>query len=135
MSPSIGASNATRLGELERAIMEVLWAGPEPQLTARQVLVRLDGRDLAYMTVKTVLDRLSAKKVVIRQVEPGSRAMLYAPAARREAYIAELMLENLSMAVDRGAVLAQFARAVSPAEADTLRGALRHDSAETESPP
>ena len=45
-----------RLGELERAIMDVLWDAVEP-LTVRQVGLRLTNRDLAHTTVMTVLDR------------------------------------------------------------------------------
>ena len=47
-----------RLGELERAIMDVLWDSTEP-LTVRQVGLRLINRDLAHTTVMTVLDRLA----------------------------------------------------------------------------
>ena len=39
-----------RLGELERAIMDVLWDAVEP-LTVRQVGLRLTNRDLAHTTV------------------------------------------------------------------------------------
>jgi predicted transcriptional regulator len=49
-----------RLGELERAIMDVLWDAVEP-LTVRQVGLRLTNRDLAHTTVMTVLDRLAKK--------------------------------------------------------------------------
>ncbi len=106
--------------------MEVLWAAAKPRLAARQVLERLTtGRDLAYMTVKTVLDRLAVKGLVSRQQEDGGRAMLYSAASSREAYIAELMLADLSLADDRDAVLTHFVKVVSPSEAGILRDALR----------
>ena len=55
-----------RLGELERAIMDVLWDSTEP-LTVRQVGLRLINRDLAHTTVMTVLDRLAKKGFARRQ--------------------------------------------------------------------
>ena len=55
-----------RLGELERAIMEVLWESPDP-MTVRQVGGCLTDRDLAHTTVMTVLDRLAKKGFVRRQ--------------------------------------------------------------------
>lgn len=103
--------------------MDVLWAAPEP-LNARQVLDQLAARQLAYMTVKTVLDRLTSKQLVVRELEQGGRAMLYRPSAVREAYISELMLEHLASAPDRDAVLLHFAKLVSDREGRTLRDAL-----------
>jgi predicted transcriptional regulator len=55
-----------RLGELERAIMDVLWESTE-SLTVRQVSGQLTERDLAHTTVMTVLDRLSKKAFARRQ--------------------------------------------------------------------
>jgi predicted transcriptional regulator len=115
-----------RLGDLERAVMDVLWAKSEP-VSARQVLDELASRRLAYMTVKTVLDRLTSKRLVMREQETDGRAMLYRPSADREAYISELMLEELSSAPDRDAVLLHFARLVSDREGRTLRSALDGD--------
>jgi BlaI family transcriptional regulator, penicillinase repressor len=110
-----------RLGELERAIMDVLWESTEP-LTVRQVGVRLTDRDLAHTTVMTVLDRL-AKKGFARRQRDG-RAWRYEAAADREAYVTELMMHALDQTGDRSAALASFARRVSDAEARVLRRAL-----------
>ena len=110
-----------RLGELERAIMEVLWETPDP-MTVRQVGGCLTDRDLAHTTVMTVLDRL-AKKGFVRRQRAG-RAWRYRPAESREAYVAELMLTALDQTGDRQAALTRFARSVSGAEADALRAAL-----------
>jgi predicted transcriptional regulator len=95
-----------RLGELERAIMDVLWEDPEP-LTVRQVSGRLTDRDLAHTTVMTVLDRL-AKKGFARRERDG-RAWRYRAAESREAYVTELMLNALDQTGDRQAALARFA--------------------------
>jgi predicted transcriptional regulator len=110
-----------RLGELERAIMDVLWES-DTQLTVRQVGSGLTDRDLAHTTVMTVLDRL-AKKGFARRERDG-RAWLYRPAASREAYVTELMLFALDQTGDRSAALASFARRVSGSEARVLRRAL-----------
>jgi predicted transcriptional regulator len=114
-------TNVNRLGELERAIMEVLWETDTP-LTVREVSGGLTQRNLAHTTVMTVLDRL-AKKGFARRERDG-RAWRYRPAATREAYVAELMLTALDQTGDRGAALARFAQSVSGAEAGVLRDAL-----------
>jgi predicted transcriptional regulator len=110
-----------RLGELERAIMEVLWESSDP-MTVRQVGFCLTDRDLAHTTVMTVLDRL-AKKGFVRRQRVG-RAWRYRPAESREAYVAELMLTALDQTGDRQAALTRFARSVSGAEAAALKAAL-----------
>ncbi|HEX7161723.1 MAG TPA: BlaI/MecI/CopY family transcriptional regulator [Trebonia sp.] len=109
-----------RLGDLERAIMEVLWQ-TDSALTVRQVSNGLP-QSLAHTTVMTVLDRL-AKKGFVRRERDG-RAWRYRPAATREAYVAELMLTALAQTGDRDAALARFAQSVSGAEAEVLRDAL-----------
>ena len=109
-----------RLGDLERAIMEVLWQ-TDSALTVRQVSNGLP-QSLAHTTVMTVLDRL-AKKGFARRERDG-RAWRYRPAATREAYVAELMLTALAQTGDRDAALARFAQSVSGAEAEVLLEAL-----------
>lgn len=116
----------SRLGELERAVMEVLWARPDCASSARDVARELADRDLAYTTVKTVLDRLSAKGLVTR--EPAGRAWSYRASAGRDAFIAELMMQALDMAGDRDAALVRFAGSVSTPDAEVLRRALRRSS-------
>jgi predicted transcriptional regulator len=118
-----------RLGELERAIMDVLWDSVAP-MTVREVSVRLTERNLAHTTVMTVLDRLAKKGFAMRQRD--GRAWRYCPAATREAYVAELMLTALDQTGDRTAALARFARSVSDVEADVLRDALEQTGEEHE---
>ncbi|MCZ7439832.1 BlaI/MecI/CopY family transcriptional regulator [Micromonospora sp. WMMC241] len=115
----------TRLGDLERAVMDVLWdsAPTTPDgVTVREVADALDGRELAYTTVMTVLDRLAGKGMVQRERE--GRAWRYRPAATREAHIAQLMLDALDLGGSRDAALVRFARSVTGTEADVLRAAL-----------
>jgi predicted transcriptional regulator len=114
-------TNVNRLGELERAIMEVLWDTSEP-LTVREVSTGLPERNLAHTTVMTVLDRL-AKKGFVRRNRDG-RAWRYRPADTRESYVAELMLTALDQTGDRSAALAAFAQSVTGDEAEVLLEAL-----------
>jgi predicted transcriptional regulator len=114
------------LGELERTVMEVLWAREDDgdgAATARDVSRALAGeRDLAHTTVMTVLDRLAKKDFLHR--ERDGRAWRYRPAASRERYITELMLGALDETGDRDAALVQFVRSVSEDEAAVIRKAL-----------
>jgi predicted transcriptional regulator len=111
----------SKLGDLERAVMEILWQG-SPPMVVRDVLHALSERDLAYTTVMTVLDRL-AKKGFVQRHRDG-RAWCYEPSASRESYIAQLMLDALSLTGDREAALAHFAHSVSSPEAEVLSQAL-----------
>lgn len=114
------------LGELERTVMEVLWArvdAGQGAATAREVGRALaDERDLAHTTVMTVLDRLAKKGFLQR--ERDGRAWRYRPLASREGYVTELMLGALDLTGDRSAALAHFARSMSGDEAEVLRRAL-----------
>lgn len=120
-----------RLGDLERAVMDVLWSTGQPA-TVREVVTALTDRDLAYTTVMTVLDRLTRKELVRR--EPAGRAWRYSPVRSRDAYVAELMLEALELTGDRDAALIHFAQSVSGSEADVLRDALTEQAAAAGSP-
>jgi predicted transcriptional regulator len=109
------------LGELERAVMDVLWAAPGP-CTARDVQDALAERELATTTVLTVLGRLERKDLVSR--ERDGRAHHYRPTATREDHIAALMRDALDGAPDRGAVLARFLGDMAPDERASLRDLL-----------
>jgi predicted transcriptional regulator len=110
-----------RLGELEHAIMDVLWAAPVP-LTARAVRDALTDRELAATTILTVLSRLEGKGLVVR--DRSSRAHHYRPTDGRDVHVATLMRQALDTAPDADAALARFADAVTPAEAAALTEAL-----------
>jgi predicted transcriptional regulator len=109
------------LGELERAVMETLWAAAAP-LTARDVQDALAARDLATTTVLTVLGRLERKGLVTRERE--GRAHRYRSVASREDHVAELMRDALDAAPDRGAVLARFLGSIPADERAALRDLL-----------
>ncbi|MFJ5859808.1 BlaI/MecI/CopY family transcriptional regulator [Pseudarthrobacter sp. NPDC092439] len=123
------------LGELERAVMDLLWAGQEAATanTLRDQLARTsgaqdgaghEGKELAVTTVLTVLSRLEKKGLVER--ERGTRPHRYQAVSSREEHTAELMHEVLGSAPDREAVLARFIGSVSEGEAATLRKLLGH---------
>ncbi|MFP5021290.1 BlaI/MecI/CopY family transcriptional regulator [Pseudonocardia phyllosphaerae] len=111
----------TTLGELERAVMNVLW-NTDRDVTAREVQDQLADRELATTTVLTVLGRLERKHLVQR-IRDG-RAHHYRPAGSREDHIAELMSDALDDASDRGAALARFLGSMSEAERARLRDLL-----------
>jgi predicted transcriptional regulator len=111
-----------RLGDLERAVMDVLWDS-DVWVTAREVGRKLHhDKRLAYTTVLTVLDRLERKGFVLR--ERAGRAHRYRAADSRETVVAVAMLEALDTADDRDSALVRFVGGVSPEEAEVLRRAL-----------
>jgi predicted transcriptional regulator len=115
----------TRLGDLERAVMDFLWSAPHPQ-TVRQVHEALSARrELAYTTVMTVLQRLARKKLVSQLRD--DRAHRYAPVHDRDELVAGLMVDALDQAADLGgrqAALVHFVEQVGADGADALRRAL-----------
>ncbi len=109
----------TRLGQLERKVMDILWDASGP-MSGREVADCLPDR--AYTTVLTILERLRRKKLVQRTND--GKVHVFGAVATRESYTASLMLEPLGNAHDRNAVLVRFAETVSPDEAVVLRQAL-----------
>lgn len=109
-------------GELEAAIMDLLWDRAAPA-TVREVLTELDWRrDLAYTTVMTVADTLYRKGFLTR--EPDGRAYRYQPALTREEYVGQTMHEALAESGDRAGALLQFIGRMTMDEAAALRRAL-----------
>jgi predicted transcriptional regulator len=81
------------LGELEAAVMGILWARTG-RLSVRDVHVLLaHDRDLAYTTVMTVLDRLAKKGLVSRKLD--GRAWLYEAARTRTEEVAAGLIDEL----------------------------------------
>jgi predicted transcriptional regulator len=127
----------TRLGELERAVMDHLWSSSEPQ-TVRQVHEALSAhRDLAYTTIMTVLQRLAKKNLVVQHRD--DRAHRYAPMHGRDELVAGLMVDALDQVEDSGsreAALVHFVERVGAGEAAALRRALAElESKHRDSPP
>ena len=109
-------------GELESAIMAVVWTGDRAYLV-REVRERLDyNRPVAYTTVMTVMNILYGKGVLCR--EKQGRAWRYWPAEAREEHDARLMAEMLRSGGDQRVTMLRFLERVSDEEIATLRAAL-----------
>lgn len=97
------------LGDLETAVMEVLWAQPEQAMTVRDVHEQLSvTRSLAYTTAMTVLDRLSKKGIAHRELD--GRAWLYRSAQTRAGLVVAEINDLLAWLSpeERAQVLAQL---------------------------
>ncbi len=117
---------SSRMGDLERAVMEQLWSlGDDGWCTVREVHAALvTRREIAYTTVMTVMDRL-AKKRLVDQRRDG-RAYLYRAAASRSAMTADLMRQALSEFAEgeRRTALMAFVGESTSEEREALREAL-----------
>jgi len=114
------------LGELEAAVLDVLWEHGELSTPGVHGIVGVP-RGLAYTTILTVLQRLTKKRLVTRR--GGGRSHLYAPALTRAAFqdrraesLAGLLVEIGADGV--GAFLAEAER-LDPDVVALLRRRLR----------
>ena len=111
-------------GELESAIMDVVWSGDRAYLV-REVRERLSyNRPLAYTTVMTVMNILYGKGVLCR--EKQGRAWRYWPAETREEHDARLMAEVLRSGGNERITMMRFVEQVSDEERENLRNAVLH---------
>ena len=108
------------LGDLERAVMERLWAADGP-VAATTLRDELADRGVALTTVHTVLTRLEQKGFVVHD---DARPRGSSARSSRADHAAELMREVLGQAGDRQAVLARFVGSVDEDEARMLRELL-----------
>ena len=108
------------LGDLERAVLEHLWAVGGP-VTATQLRDRFADRGLALTTVHTVLTRLEQKGFVDHD---EARPRQFRARGTREEHVADLMHEVLGQAGDRQAALARFVGSVGDDEVRMLRELL-----------
>lgn len=111
-----------QLGELERIVMERVWAWNR-EVTVRDVLEDLQRhRVVAYTTVMTIMHRLERKGFLVRV--SSARTHTFRGATTREAHVAELMTDAWSTAGDRQSALMHFVDKMSAAEARQLRALL-----------
>ncbi len=109
-------------GELESAIMEVMWAADD-RYVVREVRERMRyARPVAYTTVMTVMSILFRKGVLCR--EKYGRAWQYWPAEAREEHDARLMAEVLYSGGDRSTTMRWFLERVSDEDKGCLRDAF-----------
>ena len=111
-----------RFGDLEAAIMDVMWAAGGPA-RVREVADELNrDRPLAFNTVQTVMENLFRKGWLNRR--KNGRAYWYATAASREDYVARLLGEALAVARNPAATLMRLVEDLDAAEVAQLRAAL-----------
>jgi predicted transcriptional regulator len=109
-------------GDLESAIMDVMWAAERPH-TVREVRERMSyPRPVAYTTVMTVMDILHRKGVLCRDKQ--GRAWRYWPAEAREEHDARLMAEVLHSGGNKVATMRRFVERVSDDDMESLRRAV-----------
>ncbi|MGO9297905.1 MAG: BlaI/MecI/CopY family transcriptional regulator [Streptosporangiaceae bacterium] len=109
-------------GQLERAIMEVVWAGDRPY-QVREVRERMRyGRPVAYTTVMTVMTILHGKGVLRREMH--GRAWRYWAAESREEHDARLMAEVLRSGGNYQLTMRRFVERVSAEELQSLLTAV-----------
>jgi predicted transcriptional regulator len=114
------------LGELESAVMEVLWR--ESERTVNEVEERLRGkRDIAHTTVLTTLDRMYRKGYLTR--EKQAKAFVYSPRYTREEFERMMAQEVLGALIGHSAenALSTFVDLISndPGALDQLEKKIR----------
>jgi predicted transcriptional regulator len=110
-------------GELEGAIMDVMWDAERP-FAVREVRERMDyPRPVAYTTVMTVMDILHRKGVLRR--DKHGRAWRYWPSEAREEHDARLMAEVLRSGGNRVVTMRRFIERVNDEEMESLRVAVK----------
>ena len=114
-----------KLGDLERRVMEILWASESHEVSVRDVANVLD--EYAYTTVATVLDRLVHKGLLTRRMD--GRSIRFTTVGSKGAHTAVLMRTLLSDDSDPESALQRFAESLSPTEAAILRRSLGKASA------
>src|SRR5215469_14421266 len=116
-------------GELETAIMDVMWAAQSPYVV-REVRERLRyGRPVAYTTVMTVMDILYRKGVLQRA--KNGRAWQYWPVEQREEHDARVMTEVLRSGGNEDLTMRRFVERVSDDEMERLRSAMLNAARKT----
>lgn len=107
-------------GQLELEVLQILWSSDSPMLPA-DVQERLTA-PLAYTSVATILTRLTAKGLVVRQ--PSGRSFVYRAATTQEDWNAAKMLRLLKETPDHHMLLAGFVSKLSKRDRDTLKAML-----------
>ncbi len=107
-------------GQLELEVLQVLWMADD-SLQPSDVQKRL-AEPLAYTSVATILTRLTAKGLVVRQ--PNGRSFTYQAAMTQEDWNAARMLSLLKETPDHQTLLAGFVSKLSKRDREVLRAML-----------
>jgi predicted transcriptional regulator len=119
---AVKGGGMARFGELEAAIMDLIWSSGTP-VRVREVSEQLNRtRPLAFNTVQTVMENLYYKGWLGRHKD--GRAYWYESVRSRDDYAAGLLAEALAAAGDRAATLVRLVGDLEPGEAARLRAAL-----------
>ncbi len=81
----MNASRPAILGDLERAIMDVVWSSAP--VTVREVVSRVRPRASAYTTVMTVMNRLVDKGILRRR--PDGQSFRYSATKSKGAFLTQ----------------------------------------------
>lgn len=113
------AGMARLFGELEAAVMEVIWRLGSATVTT--VSGEVDA-DVQYTTIQTVMNRLTEKGMLVRTLLAPGGAYLYQPAEEREAFLSRVSRELVrSLLADFGdAAVSGLVDAMDAAEPDQL---------------
>ncbi|MET9713549.1 BlaI/MecI/CopY family transcriptional regulator [Nocardiopsis alba] len=122
MGPTpMNANPIPGLGSLESEVMSALWRS-RGQLSVREVIESLTGRDPAYTTISTVLENLRRKGWVER--ERVGRLWFYRPLRDRNSLAADRMRGALDDSGDSREALLLFVDRMDPNDLDVLRELL-----------
>ncbi|MFG2049341.1 BlaI/MecI/CopY family transcriptional regulator [Micromonospora sp. NPDC048935] len=111
-----------RLGALERAVMNCLWAA-DRAMTVREVHeALLADRQIAYTTVLTTLQRM-ARKALLRQSR-DERAHRYSATSSRADMFAELLADALGVMDGEPGAFVRFVDQLDDGDRAALRDAL-----------
>lgn len=126
MLPEQGGAGRRAAGELESAVLGVLWNAREALSPGevRELLARTDetGVALSYSTIVTILTRLHEKGSLSRQRD--GRAYRYAPVSDEAGLEARRLSQLLDRSADREAVLSRFVADLSEQDEELLRSLL-----------
>ncbi|MCM3882332.1 BlaI/MecI/CopY family transcriptional regulator [Frankia sp. R82] len=124
-----GGSGRREAGQLENALLAVLWAAPTALSSAQaQQGLREQGLDLAYTSVATTLTRLHAKGLLERS--SVGRTYVYTPSGRAAQEAAARMRSLLGGGRARAVVLSHFVDGLEPDDEATLLELLRRAEAD-----
>ncbi|WP_261568764.1 BlaI/MecI/CopY family transcriptional regulator [Frankia gtarii] len=127
-------ANRRVAGELESAVLAVLWEADGPLTPAQtQEALTSDGHDLAYTSVATTLVRLHGKGLLERTT--AGRGHAYAPTSAAARQLADRMRGLLGPGRGRAVVLSHFVAGLTADDEATLLALLAATEGEDEDEP
>lgn len=101
------------LGELEAAIMRMMWTMESSTVRGVFDLLRAEGRSLAYTTVMTVMARLTEKDLLTREL--SGKTHVYRAASTEDQFVRATAAKRVQALVDEfgDLAIAQFVATVS----------------------